>query len=43
MLLVQNKRVPPKEWIHDPQIKDKFGKTVAMYFAMRGRIPPKEW
>ena len=33
----------PKEWEHSPELKDVIGKTVAMYFADNGIIPPKEW
>ena len=31
MLLVNEGIIPPKEWIHDPNIKDKHGHTVAYY------------
>ena len=31
MKLVKDSIIPPKEWIHDPNIKDKFDNTVADY------------
>lgn len=31
MHLVDNKKVPPKEWEHDAKISDKEGNTVAVY------------
>ena len=36
-------KIPPKEWCHDPNLRDNDGRTVAMYFARMGIIPPKEW
>ena len=32
MKLINNSIIPPKEWIHDPNIKDKYNNTVADYF-----------
>ena len=31
MKLVKDSIIPPKEWIHDPNIKDKFDNTVSYY------------
>ena len=31
MRLVKDSIIPPKEWIHDPNIKDKFDNTVSYY------------
>ena len=31
MILIRNGIIPPKEWIHDPNIKDKYNHTVAYY------------
>ena len=35
--------IPPKEYFHDPELKDKFGNTVALTLIKRGIIPPSEW
>ena len=40
MMLAINKMEVPKEWEHDPKIKNKYGMTVAMIYAYRGMIPP---
>ena len=32
MILVKERIIPPKQWIHDPNIKDKYNNTVADYF-----------
>lgn len=32
MLLAENKIVPPNDWFHDPNIKNKEGKTVRDIF-----------
>ena len=29
MILVKQGIIPPKEWHHDPNIRDKYGHTVA--------------
>ena len=31
MLLASNGIIPPKQWIHDPNIKNKVNKTVSFY------------
>ena len=41
MILVLNGIIPPKEWYHDPNIKNNYGDTVAMILAYKGIIPPK--
>ena len=33
MILALNKINVPKEWYHDPNMRNKYGWTVAMYFA----------
>ena len=43
MLLAENGIIPPREWIHNPKLKDSFGWTVAMRLASSGIIPPEEW
>ena len=43
MRLAFNKVIPPREWYHDPTLKESLGYTVAMYLADKGIIPPKEW
>ena len=35
--------IPPKEWYHDPNLRNINGYTVAMTLASKGIIPPKEW
>jgi len=43
MLLAKNGIVPPKEWYHDPNIKNDWSETVAILLARNGILPPKEW
>ena len=43
MILALNKINIPDEWKHDPNIKNKYGNTVAMHLATNCIIPPKEW
>ena len=43
MWLAYNGIIPPKEWEHDPNLKDDDNMTVAMRLAENGIIPPKEW
>ena len=31
MYLANNRIIPPKQWIHDPNIKDNNNRTVAYY------------
>lgn len=35
--------IPDKYWIHDPELQDDDGYTVAMLLAINNVIPPKEW
>lgn len=35
--------IPPREWHHNPTLRDNHDWTVAMWLAYRGIIPPKEW
>ena len=41
MILAINNIEIPNEWYHDPNIKNKYGYTVAMYQASYGKIPDK--
>ena len=43
MLFALNRIIPPKEWYHDPFLRNKDGETVAIRLAFREIIPPKEW
>ena len=31
------------QWEHDPAISDRYGMTVAMYLAKRGKLIPTQW
>ena len=35
--------LPPKQWFHNPQRKNKLRKTVAVILIENGIIPPIEW
>ena len=41
MFLSRNGMIPPKEWEHNPNIKNKYNDTVAILLAYKGKIPPK--
>ena len=43
MLLAIHNITSPKEWIHNPALRDNEGNTVAIILSTRGIIPPKEW
>ena len=43
MYLANNKIIPPKEWIHDPNIKDEYNQTVADYLARNNFPISNEW
>ncbi len=43
MYYAAGKHPIPKEWEHDPTLRDNKGMTVAMMHAKRGKIVPKEW
>ena len=39
MILASINKEIPEEWYHDPNIKNKYGYTVALYQARNGIIP----
>ena len=39
MILASKGIVPPIEWNHNPNLKNSYGNTVAMYLASQGIIP----
>lgn len=41
MSMAKNKIIPPKEWNHRPDIKNKYGNTVAMILAVGSISIPK--
>ena len=43
MYLAEKGIIPPKEWQHDPNIKDKWGKTVAYHLKYNNLPIPNEW
>ena len=43
MILVYNEIIPPKEWIHDPNITNKNNKTVADILKEEHLPIPNEW
>ena len=43
MLLAYNGIIPPKEWIHDPNIKNKRGDTVAYYLKKKNLPVSNKW
>ena len=43
MIYAINNIIPPKEWKHNPTLKDKNNQTVAMHLIDRKIFPPKEW
>ena len=43
MILVKERIIPPKEWIHDPNIKDKYNNTVANKLKYNNLPVPNEW
>lgn len=43
MILACNGLHIPEEWEHDPNIRNKYGYTVALYYARGGKIPSKKW
>ena len=43
MLLAANGKDIPDQWKHDKLLKNNNGDTIAMYYAKKGIIPPKEW
>ena len=43
MTLAENEIIPPREWCHDPLLKNKDDKTVAIILLEKDILPPKEW
>ena len=43
MWISRNSLIPPTEWIHDNNLKNRDQKNVAMILADNKIIPPKEW
>lgn len=43
MYLAHGGIIQPKEWHHDPKLKNKYNNTVAMRLAEKEIIPPEEW
>ena len=43
MILALNSIIPPKEWYHNPEIKDKDSNTVCYYLWDNGIIVPDNW
>ena len=43
MKLVYNGIIPPKEWIHDPNIRDRWNKTVSYYLEENCLPIPNIW
>ena len=43
MELAYNGKNIPKEWEHDPEIKNNEGHTVCYYLWDNGVIAPEEW
>ena len=43
MKLAEHGIIPPKEWIHDPNIKDKWGNTVADFLKRQYFPISNEW
>ena len=43
MYLAEHGIIPPKEWQHDPNLKNNYNDTVAMILANNIIVPPPEW
>ena len=43
MYLAEKEIIPPKEWIHSPNIKNKKGHTVAYYLKDNNLPVSNEW
>ena len=41
MILAQKGIMPPKQWEHDPLLKDQNDNTVAIILSSKGIIPPR--
>ena len=43
MILANNGIIPPKEWYHNPLLKNEIKDTVALILIYNDILPPKEW
>lgn len=43
MFLASHRIIPPKEWIHKPELQSYDGKTVAILLKNKQIIIPEEW
>ena len=43
MYLADNKIIPPSQWIHDPNIENIDGNTIAYYLEFNNLPVPNEW
>ena len=43
MTLAFSKKIPPKEFHHDPTLRNKYGETISMILSDNGIIPPEEF
>ena len=43
MELAENEILPPREWYHDPILKNYRCETVALILINNNILPPKEW
>lgn len=43
MILANNGIIPPKQWHHDPLLKNSDKETVAKILINRKIMPPREW
>lgn len=43
MILASKNLSIPYQWYHDPKLKNKYGYTVALYYARNGKVPNKCW
>ena len=43
MTLADNCIIPPKEWYHNPLLRNEGADTVALILIYNDILPPKEW
>ena len=43
MHMAYNRIIPPKEWYHDPLLRNDYGETVGLVLAFHGIIPSEHW
>ena len=43
MILASKGIIPPKEWYHDPKLKNNDNKTVALLLIFKCETLPNEW